>query len=143
MVKKTNKTHLFSTVLIGFFFCIALNSIAQQNSFKEIENTSYSIQNSGTIANTSDYVMAINAANFNHHRLRLQRNTITFEGGLSVILFSAKEIEAKGITAINPLDFPIAIENYNAPQFKLAANNHILEPKRTTSPKESFKFNNK
>ena len=137
-MKKPNKKHLFSLILITFLLSMTVESFAQQNKFKESENTSYSIQNKTTLTNSAMYVNAVNAANLNHHRLRSKRNVITFEGGASISLFSAEELVANGITNLNPSDFPIQFNDYTSPLFKLGENNHVLEEKKIIIPKESF-----
>jgi len=126
------KLLLFSSLFLLFSFAIR----AQQNTFKEVKDVSYSIQNISLIENSETYISAINNADFNNHRLKSKRNTIIFEGGLSVILYSAEELVQNGITTINPQDFLVDFENYIAPMFKLSSNNHIIESKRTIIPKQ-------
>lgn len=121
---RAQKNILFFLVLFLF------SSFAQQGVFKEKLNSSYTIQNIESIKNSNAYIEAINTANFNNHRLKSERNILQFEGGIKVILFSAEEVLANGMTNINPNDFPVKIENYIAPLFRLADNNYIIELKQ-------------
>jgi hypothetical protein len=126
--------------IIAAFLCITTSLFSQQSIFQELEGTTYLAQNKTTIQNSIEYIKAINSTNFNHHRLKSNRNTITFEGGFSIVLFSAEELIENGMQGISLLDFPTQIENYEAPLFKLGVNNHILEPKQTIIPKQNFKI---
>lgn len=121
---RAQKNILFFLVLFLF------SSFAQQTVFKEKLNSSYTIQNIESIKNSNLYIDAMNTANFNNHRLKSERNILQFEGGVKVILFSAEEVLANGMTNINPNDFPVKIEKYVAPLFRLADNNYIIELKQ-------------
>lgn len=111
------------------------SSFAQDYSFKEKLNVTYTIENMESVKNSTAYVDAMNSANFNNHRLKSERNTIEFEGGIKIILFSAEEVAAGGQITLNPEDFPSKIENYYPPLFRLADNNYIIELKRAIPSK--------
>jgi hypothetical protein len=117
------------------FLLLSFTSFAQQNVFKEMLNVSYSIPNIETISNPEIYVNALNNANMNNHRLKSARNTIQFEGGVKVVLYSAEESFSNGLTNINPNDFPLQIQDYIPPVFRLADNNYIIELKQTIHAK--------
>ena len=140
MDRISNKTIFYSLLFITLFFCTTSMSFAQQNTFKELENITYIAQNKSAIQNSTEYISAINSSDFNKHRLKSERNTITFEGGFSILLLSAEELIANGVNGINLLDFPSQIEDYVSPSFKLGQNNTILEPKQTIIPKQNFKI---
>lgn len=125
------KTHAF---VIGIIFMSFLQNLSAQenNSFKEFNAKTYIIVENGIVTNIQPYINALNTANFNNHRLKSKRNTIEFEEGVKVVIFSAEEVLANGITSINPNDFPSQIENYTSPIFKLANNNYIIESKNYT-----------
>lgn len=116
-----------------FFFLLFIfsSSFAQDNSFKEQLNVTYSIQNIESVKNSTAYIDAMNSANFNHHRLKSERNIIEFEGGVKIVLFSAEEVLSNGMVTINPNDYPIKIQNYHPSLFRLAQNNYIIELKQT------------
>ncbi len=107
-------------------------SAQENNSFKELNAQTYIIIENGNVTNIQPYIDALNTANLNNHRLKSKRNTIGFEQGVKVVIFSAEEVLANGITSINSNDFPIQIENYTPPVFKLANNNYIIESKKYT-----------
>lgn len=107
-------------------------SAQEINSFKELYDKTYSIVENGNVTNIQPYIDALNTANLNNHRLKSERNTIGFEEGVKVVIFSAEEVLANGITSINPNDFPSQIENYTPPVFKLANSNYIIESKKYT-----------
>lgn len=118
---------------ITFFILLLLGSFvafAQNTSFKEMLNVTYSIQNVENIENPNLYIDALNNANMNNHRLKSDRNTINFDSGVKVTLYSAEESLLNGMTSINPSDFPNQIDDYTPPVFRVADNNYILELKQ-------------
>jgi hypothetical protein len=122
--------------LLTVFCCfLFFTSLAQESTFKEKLNISYAIQNISTIKNSEVYINALNASNMNNHRLKSDRNTITFEGGIIVILFSAEELLANSVTDIDPSNFPNQIQRYSTPIFKLTDNNYIVELHQTIPTK--------
>lgn len=125
---------IISTLAFVVIFISSLQNIAAQENgrFIELKDKTYMIIDNGSVNDVQPYVNALNTANFNNHRLKSKRNTIGFEEGLKVVIFSAEEVLANGITSINPNDFPIQIENYTPPIFKLANNNYIIESKNYT-----------
>lgn len=126
---KKIQTFLLTVILMSF----SQNLSAQENnSFKEFNAQTYIIVENGNVTNIQPYIDALNTANLNNHRLKSERNTIGFEEGVKVVIFSAEEVLANGITSINPNDFPSQIENYTPPVFKLANNNYIIESKKYT-----------
>lgn len=134
-MKKSNlifiTTNLIRNNLFFFLLFICTCSFAQDNSFKEQLNVSYAIQNIETVSNSKAYIDAMNTANFNHHRLKSEKNIIEFEGGVKIVLFSAEELISNGMATINTNDYPIKIQNYYPPLFRLGQNNYIIELKQT------------
>lgn len=123
-------SNLIRNNLFFFLILILSSSFAQDNSFKEKLNITYSIQNIESVKNSAAYVDAMNSANFNYHRLKSERNILEFEGGVKIVLFSAEEVLGNGVTTIVPNSFPVKIENYYPPLFRLADNNYIIELKQ-------------
>jgi hypothetical protein len=142
-ISNTNVMNISFTSKATFFILLlffSLVSVAQQSSFKEMLNITYSIQNMENIKNTKVYIDALNNANMNNHRLKSARNILQFEEGIKVVLFSAEEVLANGITNFNPKNFTNQIENYTPPVFRLADNNYIIELKQIVSSK-SHQYN--
>ena len=127
----TSKKILF--LIVSFLYSFL--SFSQQDSFREMLNVTYSIENGRDISDENAYINALNTANMNNHRLRSSRNTIQFETGVKVILFSAEEVFANGVINFTPIDFPYQIENYTPPVFRLVENNFIIELKKTVHSK--------
>jgi hypothetical protein len=121
--------------LLLLFIFIHVSFYAQKNTFQEKENLTYIVENTNSIENVNSYLKALNQSNFNNHRLRSKRNTISFENGLQGILFSAEELHTNGFSDVNTTDFPLQFINYYPSTFHLAPNNYIIEAKKTIHPK--------
>lgn len=126
---KKIQTFILTVILMSFSQYL---SAQENNAAKEFNAQTYIIIENGNVTNIQPYIDALNTANLNNHRLKSERNTIVFEEGVKVELFSAEEVLANGITSINPNDFPSQIENYTPPIFKLGNNNYIIESKKYT-----------
>ena len=116
------KNILLIVALIGSF-CVFNTSIKAQ----EEQGKTYQIINNETVKSIQPYIDAMNNSDMKYHRLRNKRNTITFNTGVSVQLFSATELVANG-KKININDYP---ENFDpkrdVPAFSLGSNNFIME----------------
>jgi hypothetical protein len=104
------------------------NIAAQENGgFKELKDKTYMIIDNGSVIDVQPYVNALNTANFNHHRLKSKRNTIMFEEGVKIELFSAEEVLANGIS-LNTNNFRNELsQSLDKITFQLGVDNFIIE----------------
>lgn len=110
---------LFITVL---FFSLAFSANAQEQ-----ENVTYRITDNGSVRDVQPYILALNKANMQYHRLKNTRTTVTFDTGVKVELFSATELIAAG-RPISLADYPDSFDaTRQEPVFSLGQNNHIME----------------
>ena len=94
---------------------------------QEIKGQTYIITDNGSVSDVQPYIDALNKSDMRYHRLRNTRNTIVFNTGVTVQLFSATEINAN----VHPLVLSDYQESFEAkrdvPVFSLGANNFIME----------------
>ena len=107
-------------LFVGIIYCSAINA-------QEINGQTYVITNNGSVTDVQPYIDALNNSNMKNHRLKSTRNTIVFNTGVSVQLFSASEIN----TTSHPLNLADYPENFeptrDIPVFSLGPNNFIME----------------
>lgn len=109
--------------LIAFLFFCLLTSYA----FGQGKPNTYKVINKGTVADTKPYEDALSAANMDSHRLRDKRAVIIFETGVTVELFSAKELVSLGYN-VNPEEFEVEKNpSSQRPVFAIGPNNYILQ----------------
>ena len=116
---------------IVFFLAIMVfgeNLSAQENDGpRELKDKTYLIVDNGSVMNIQPYIDAMNNSNMMNHRLKDKHYTITFQTGVKVELFSAKEIIANG-WKVQLSDYPEAFDHTrDEPVFALGANNYIIE----------------
>jgi hypothetical protein len=99
---------------------------------QEKQGETYTITNKGTVIDVQPYIDALNKSDMKYHRLKNKRNTIVFNTGVTVELFSATEIYTT-THKISPFDYP---ETFDAardvPVFSLGQNNFIMEEHHVT-----------
>jgi hypothetical protein len=102
-------------------------SIQSEIKAQEKNNLSYIIKDNGSVLNVQPYIDAMQNSDMRSHRLKNNRHTITFQTGLTIELFSAKEMLENGfpvMIAEFPEEFPSLRRD---PVFALGANNFIIE----------------
>lgn len=113
-------------LFVGITLCATIN--AQEN-----QDKTYAIIDNGTVTNVQPYIDALNNSDMKYHRLKNTRNTIIFNTGVKVELFSATEISIN----VHPLTLSDYPESFSAtrdiPVFSLGANNFIMEEHHITS----------
>lgn len=118
MKKQATIRNIF--VLI-FFMAFTGLSAQEQN------NLTYRIVETGTVQDIQSYIDALNSSNMRFHRLKNTRNTIIFDTGVKVELYSASEIAAS-MPSFDPSAYP---ETFPAGKkqslFSLGNNNFLLE----------------
>ena len=121
------KILLKSTCILTLMIMIPSLKAQENDGPRELKDKTYIITDNGSVTNVQPYIDAMNNSNMMNHRLKNKRNTIIFEKGLKVELFSADEIYANGWN-INPANYPDAFDSSrNEPIFALGANNYIIE----------------
>ena len=106
------------------FACILLSfSVKAQ----EINGKTYQITDNGSVKDVQPYIDALNKSDMRYHRLKNSRNSIVFNTGVKVELFSAEEINAN----VHPLvlsEYPESFEaKRDIPIFSLGVNDFIME----------------
>ncbi len=114
MIKNTALS-VFLTVLGIFLFNVGFS---QENTFKIIKKNN--------VQNISEYVEAMNNANFDAYRYIEKRRNIAFKSGVIIELLSAQELKRKNIS----FDFSKA-KQYSAKEdvnyiFYIGNNGHIM-----------------
>jgi hypothetical protein len=114
--------------VIIFLFLFGSTAKAQENDGpREKNDKTYIISDKGSVMDIQPYINALNTSNMQNHRLKNKRNTIVFQSGLKVELFSATELVANG-WKINVADYPEEFQTTaNTPVFGLGPNNYIME----------------
>lgn len=119
----------FSPTIRSLFFATFM-LFSMLASAQEEQGKTYVITDKGSVSDIQPYINALNKANMHNHRLRDQRYTIVFTTGVTVQLFSAKELVTNGRT-INPEDYPEAFDSKRVePVFSLGAQDFIMEMHR-------------
>ncbi|MGZ4072673.1 MAG: hypothetical protein ACXVDZ_04125 [Bacteroidia bacterium] len=94
---------------------------------QEIKDKTYHITDNGSVKDIQPYIDALNKSNMRYHRLRNSRNTIVFNTGVTVQLFSAAEINEN----VHPMvlsDYPESFDSKrDVPAFYLGPNDFIIE----------------
>lgn len=119
---------LLRTVLLfaGIIFSITIRA-------QEMQGQTYVIIDNGSVSNVQLYIDALNNSDMKYHRLKNIRNTIVFNTGVTVQLFSATEMNTAG-RSLNLADYPESFElSKDVPVFSLGPNNFILEQHHVTS----------
>jgi hypothetical protein len=123
MKSRTNK---ISLLIVGIIFSFSIKA-------QEIKGQTYMITDNGSVSDVQPYIDALNNSNMRYHRLRNSRNTIVFNTGVTVQLFSATEIN----TSVHPLvlsEYPESFEpGRDIPVFSLGINNYIMEQHHVNS----------
>ncbi len=109
----------FSSLRLSvFYLLITVSSLFSQNISAQSIPT-FSITEKGKAEDISSYTEALNKADMSNYRLLFQRVKIHFENGITVELFSAKELSEKGMK-INLNDFREEFPaNFQMPEFTL------------------------
>jgi hypothetical protein len=124
-ITKTLSGKLLRVLTVFSFILIGYAAKAQEQ--KEVKDITYIITDKGTITNIQPYIDALGNSDMKYHRLLNKRNTIVFQTGLKVELFSANEIAKKGIQ-INLSEYPEYFDHFHQePVFAVAPNNFIIE----------------
>jgi hypothetical protein len=122
---------LFKVCLLTFVLLFSMKIKAQE--MKEVKDQTYVITDNGSVSNIQPYIDALNNSDMRYHRLKNVRNTIVFDTGVTVQLFSATEMIAEG-KALNPADYPESFDaSRDVPAFSLGPNNIIMEMHHVTS----------
>lgn len=104
-------------ILLTMFMMINILSYSQTKTFDIIDN--------GTVP-TGDvikYEIAISEANMESYRNKTTRDTLTFESGLKIVLYSAQELYLIGYS-INPSEYvDVRDPRYTSPIFRLVIPN--------------------
>ena len=111
---------IFVVVFLITSSALFSNSLAQPNTFEIVLN--------GNITDVTQYITAMNNADFSNYFYQNTRRKIVFESGVVIELLSVRELEAKGIQIqqqkflyYNPNDTSVA------PIYKLTEEGVILE----------------
>ena len=117
-----------NTICLLTLMVIGLNLKAQENDGpRELKDKTYIIIDNGSVMNIQPYIDAMNNSNMMNHRLKDKHYTITFQTGVKVELFSAKEIIANGWN-VQLSNYPETFDHTrDEPIFALGANNYIIE----------------
>lgn len=108
-------------------FMLILFGLAVSAQAQEQNNVTYRITDNGSARNIQPYILALNKANMQYHRLKNARTSITFDSGVKAELYSAAELIAAG-RPINLADYPENFETTRQePVFSLGQDNHIME----------------
>ena len=122
---KSNNLLKSILLFVGITFCTIISA-------QEIQGKTYAITSNGTVTNVQPYIDAMNNSDMKYQRLKNTRNTIVFNTGVKVELFSATEIN----TSVHPLtlsDYPeIFSATRDVPAFSLGPNNFIMEEHHVT-----------
>lgn len=113
-------------LFVGVCFSMILNA-------QEIQGQTYVITGNGTVTDIQPYIAALNNSDMKYHRLKNSRNTIEFNTGVKVELFSASEINSSG-RALNLAEYPESFAaTRDIPVFSLGPNNFIMEEHHVVS----------
>ncbi len=100
---------------------------------QEKQGQTYVITDKGSVSDVQPYIDALNNSDMKYHRLKNTRNTIVFNTGVTVQLFSATEINANA----HPLvlsEYPESFDSSrDIPVFSLGQNNFIMEQHHVNS----------
>jgi hypothetical protein len=117
---KPNIILKISLLLVGIILSFTIRA-------QEIKDKTYQITDNGSVKDIQPYIDALNKSNMRYHRLRNSRNTIVFNTGVTVQLFSATEINAN----VHPMilsDYPESFDaKRDVPAFYLGPNDFIIE----------------
>jgi hypothetical protein len=123
-----NSKILFKALLIVFGITLSIAVNAQ-----ETQGQTYTITSNGTVGDIQPYIDALSNSDMKYHRLKNTRNTIVFETGVSVELYSATEIN-NAVRPLNLSEYPESFPaNRDLPEFSLGPNNFIMEKHHVTS----------
>lgn len=123
---KPSRTIKIALFFVGFFFSFSMKA-------QEIKGQTYQITDNGSVKDVQPYIDALNKSDMRYHRLRDSRNSIVFNTGVTIQLFSATEINAN----VHPLvlsEYPESFEaKRDIPVFSLGVNNFIMEQHHVNS----------
>jgi hypothetical protein len=119
--------HRIFIAIIGLIIFTFSGQQALAQDLKEKNNATYTIIDQGGVMDVQPYILAMDNSDFRYQRLLNKRNTIVFQTGLKIELFSATEIAKKGlpiVTSEYPQEFPAS---HQEAVFAVAPNNFIIE----------------
>jgi hypothetical protein len=120
-IKSTLKLLILSA---GFLF---YGMAAKAQNAKEVKDQTYTIIDKGSVSDVQPYIDAMNNSDMRYHRLKNTRNTVVFDTGVKVELFSATELLASG-KSLDLADYPESFSpSRDIPAFSLGPNNIIME----------------
>lgn len=94
---------------------------------KPLVQRTWEYKNPGVVTDLAAYDKALSESDLDRYRYFDKRNTLTFENGLQVELYSANEVKALGL-AVKDSHVRTKEPTFNTGSvFKLAANGHLVE----------------
>lgn len=116
-----------STILFRAVLIVCTLFVGNALQAQEVQGQTYTITSNGTVADVQPYINALNNSDMKYHRLKNSRNSIVFESGVTVQLFSATEMNTAG-RSLNLADYPESFDaSRDMPVFSLGPNNIIME----------------
>lgn len=114
----------FSIVRFGWIVFFGLMS---KSLYSQTSNSGFEIVRLGQKYSADQLGESLQTANLKYHRFQESDNTIRFDDGAQILLFSAKKMEELNIptsTVYYQTGYP---QNYTVPLFSIGSGNHLLE----------------